>query len=575
MQRRLPLLALGTLPALLLGCGTDVDSPVAPLLTCVYGDITTLAPSEVHQVRGPGNQALCVGPGGHAPGEFLFIPFFGAAPSGSGGGDALPLSVALTSVRPQPAWADVPSSALVAPNPPAYLPPDVRAGPAGGDPAFHEWLRRREIEELTPRIRSGAWPEGEAALAVGTPAADLPQQGDLLEFNVALSCTDRELRTGRVERVSEHAILVEDTTNPTQLTSFDRHVIAMAYDTLIHPLSAAHFGEPGDIDGNARTILFFTRAVNEFTPPGSTALTLGFFWSGDLFPAEATGRLEGCPEANRAEMMYLISPDPFGRAGPLISADRIRELVLPLIGHELQHLTNASRRLYVNEARAFEEPWLNEGLSHIAEELLFYRVAGFTTGSNLTAEDIEASSTVRGVFDRYMWGNLWNLHRYLSRPDTASLMTRDLLTTRGATWSFLRYAADRSERGDEAFFHDVVNGATAGLENLDRVLDDGALQWMQDWTVALYTDDLLSDVGSRFTQPSWNFRSLFPAVGFGHYPLRILPLGTSEPVDVRLRPGGTVYTTFGVDAAEQAIIHMEAEGRPKGSAVRGSLVRIR
>jgi hypothetical protein len=571
MRRSLPLLAVGILPALLWGCGTDVDGPVAPLLTCVYGDITTLAPSEVWQVQGPDSRALCVGPEGAATGEFLFIPFYGAEPSGSDGGDLLPLTVALTSVRPQPDAVDGPSNALVAPDPSA----GVRPGPAGGDPAFHDRLRRREIEELTPLIRSGASSKEERAAALRAPAADVPAQGDLLELNVALSCTESELRTGRVERVSEHAILVEDTTNPTALTSFDRHVIAMAYDTLIYPLSVAHFGEPGDIDGNARTILFFTGAVNEFTPAGSSALTLGFFWSGDLFPAEATARLEGCPEANGAEMMYLIAPDPLGRVGPLISADRIRELVLPLIGHELQHLINASRRLYVNDAGSFEEPWLNEGLSHIAEELLFYRVAGLTPRSNLSAADIEVSSTVRGILDRYMWGNLWNLHRYLSRPDTASLMTRDLLTTRGATWSFLRYAVDRSEREDAAFFHDVVNGRTGGLENLNRVLDGGALQWMQDWTVALYADDLLTDMGSRYSQPSWDFRSLFPAMGFGHYPLRILPLVAADPVDVRLRPGGTVYTTFGVGAGEQAVLHVEAEGETRASAIRGSLVRIR
>src|SRR5205814_2024452 len=51
----------------------------------------------------------------------------------------------------------------------------------------------------------------------------------------------------------------------------------------------------------------------------------------------------------------------------------VSHLTVSTTAHEFQHLINASRRLYVNTtATDFEEVWLNEGLSHVAEELLFY-----------------------------------------------------------------------------------------------------------------------------------------------------------------------------------------------------------
>jgi hypothetical protein len=260
-----------------------------------------------------------------------------------------------------------------------------------------------------------------------------------------------------------------------------------------------------------------------------------------------------------------------------VDASRVRELIVPLMGHEMQHLANASRRLFVNDASALEEPWLNEGLSHIAEELLFYRVTGLGPTRNLRYRDVEAVTGGDAALDRFMWGNLSNFGRFMSVPDTASLMGIDRLTTRGAAWSFLRYAADRSSRGDAAFLFDLVNGRTAGLENLDRVLGAAALDWMQDWTVAVYADDHLPGVEARYTQPSWDFRALwgeYPRLGEA-FPLRPRWLGAGGPVSLTLQPGGSSFTAFGVGAAEQGVLHVEASGSPRRSAVRGSLVRIR
>lgn len=584
MNRLFPILLLSGLAA----CGTDVSGPSAALFSCAFDAPSTLSVGEVIQTRGQEN-TLCIGASGAEPADFAYIPFFGATPPADDDESDVSLAFEL-----QALGAGVrPASASASTHPP--LPHDSQdrvvllegaAGPGGavapgGSPArdteFHDWLRRREIEELTPLIRPGP-----SALRSGlrgdtrVAGVTVPQVGDLRTYNVSISCSEEDLRTGRVMHVSEHAIVVADTANPAAgLTPQDYAYFGVTFDTLVYPVETAHFGVPADIDDNGRAILFFTRAVNERNPSGSRVVTIGFFWSGDLFPEEASGRLEACPAGNDAEMFYLLAPDPGGVAGREFSLEDVRRLAIPLIGHEFQHLVNASRRLFVNDAVTFEDPWLNEGLSHAAEELLFFEAAGLEPARNLTEEDIRAAPNGVSAFNEYMAGNLSNFNRYLSAPDTASLMGPDLLATRGAAWAFLRYAADRTQRGDEAFFFDLVNSRVAGLDNLGEVLGaDTPLDWMRDWTVAVYADDFVPGVAERFTLPSWDLRSVYAGTTVGSYPLEVLQL-SDDPRSVELIPGGTVYTRFGVDAGEQAVVHVNAGGVPLPASLRGSLIRVR
>src|SRR5690606_39016634 len=103
---------------------------------------------------------------------------------------------------------------------------------------------------------------------------------------------------------------------------------------------------------------------------------------------------------------------------------------------------NDSRRLHINKAPVWEETWLNEGLSHVAEELMFYRAASLSPGMNLGEADFE-DSVARGAFRHFQLDNYERFHTFIRNPDSASPIGVDQLSTRGATWSLLRYAADR------------------------------------------------------------------------------------------------------------------------------------
>ena len=347
-MKRSFLLFVALVPA---GCGTDVSGPSASLLPCLFGDPLRPAVGQAIQVRGAEHQSVCLEADGSA--RYVYVPFYALADSSSR------LEVGLTgaglSARTGVETVGVGPGAAVGSRWPQWT----------LDHEFHARLRAREIAELEPKIRPGA-----PASARSRAAADVPTVGEVRDFNVAVSCTETDLRTGQVVHVSDHAVIYADTDNPASFTDADFTFFGSRFDDLVYPVETGHFGVPTDIDDNGRAILFFTRAVNERNPLGSQAVTIGFFWSGDLFPAEGTSRLEACPESNHGEMFYLIAPDPAGEAGVPFTAEDIRSLAVPLIGHEFQHLINASRRLFVNQASAFEVGWLNEGLSHVAEELL-------------------------------------------------------------------------------------------------------------------------------------------------------------------------------------------------------------
>ena len=554
---------------LLAGCGTDVSGPAPSLFTCLLAEPSHLDAGDVAQVAGPGNRGICL-EGGDEGAEFLYIPFLARA----GGGSDDRLAVAVSGIGVVPT-----AGSTASPTPPGV---GLRAEPSlpGAatpvhipqervDLRFHAALRAQERGELGRKLRPGSAAPPLAAVRTGSA---VPVEGDLLTYSVATSCDEPDYRTGRVEYVSDRAVVVADTQNPAPLSPADYRHFGETFDTLVDPVLTTHFGEPTDIDGNGRSVLFFTRAVNELAAPAAGTFTAGYFWSGDLFPEVDTPRAAGCPAGNRAEMFYLLAPDPAGEAGPPYSEAYIRATAIGVIGHEYQHLLNAARRLWVNEAGEFEEPWLNEGLSHIAEELLFYAASGLGPRQNIGYDELAGAPVGIEAFNRFMAGNFTNYARYLGRPDTASLMGSDGLPTRGASWSFLRYAADRS--GGDGIFAELVNTRTAGLANLEAVLGGDPLAWMHDWAVSIYADDAVT-LGAAYRQPSWNLRALYANSAFEAFPLQAHDLASGATPSLRLRAGGTAFRTFGVPPGGMAVLHVEVSGGAPPTYLRGSLVRTR
>src|SRR5690606_10144893 len=181
--------------------------------------------------------------------------------------------------------------------------------------------------------------------------------------------------------------------------------------------------------------------------------------------------LAGFSTSNVAEMFYMLAPDPNGELGNVRTRNFVLERTLATVGHEFQHLINASRRLFESNATSLESVWLNEGMSHIAEELLFYRASGMTALQRIGPDEVRGSGRRLSAFNEYANSNFGRLAAYMADPDTAGpYHANDNLATRGAAWSFLRYAADRSTREDMSIWQALAGSPQTGFTNLDAAM---------------------------------------------------------------------------------------------------------
>jgi hypothetical protein len=268
-------------------------------------------------------------------------------------------------------------------------------------------------------------------------------------------------------------------------------------------------------------------------------------------------------------------PDPRGVVnGNVATLSDVRRFTVATLAHEYQHLINASRRLYVNDTHdAQEDTFLNEGLSHIAEELLFYRESGLSPVQNIDVTALRQSSRTLNAFNSAQIANQTRYMGYMASPSTTSAYEDDDgLDQRGAIWGFLRWAADHRGGDQRATWRSLVNSKTIGLANLQGVFGADIVQQFRDYATSLFADDLPGITEPRAVQPSWNMRSIAPELaGAGSaYPLAVVPLETGTPKLVTLRGGGSAYLRFTVPARTTAAITWTA-----AAGINVALVRSR
>jgi hypothetical protein len=564
--------------------GTGLVTAVAPgaaVITATSGVRTgqatlavcpNLAVGEVYTATMPAAASLCLAGDASGAAEYTYMPVNLSTASS--------LSLTLTGTGIISA-AGPPSPALEPRGPLMGMSPaqmqelqgrdDLHMAMLERDTRLGQSLARRTDTRIEPRRRGGSGPRMNIV-------PNLPAVGDLWSLNTASGCSGtRDDRTGRVVSIGNHVIVVADTANPAGgFTQAQYDSIRLEFDTLAYPVDTTNFGGPTDLDTNQRVVAFYTRAVNELSPPASSVITLGFFTARDLFSSEPTS----CPRSNEGEIFYMLVPDPTGSVNSNVrTVSQVRGLTVGTMGHELQHLINASRRLYVTAA-PLEEVWLNEGLSHVAEELMFYRTSvGLAPRGNIVVTNLttgpNASRRV-AAFNTYANPNFGRLRGWLQRPDTAGpLKNTDGLAVRGSTWAFLRYSADRVNGTDSQLWFNLVNDAGTGLANLQSVLGVDPLTWSRDFVSAMYADDAVAGIGAAQQVTSWNFRSLYIALN-GSYQLvpRALTNGTGLTLSYS-RGGGTAYARFGVPSGGFAGMTALSGGIPPTSPYELIVVRTR
>jgi hypothetical protein len=418
-----------------------------------------------------------------------------------------------------------------------------------GQFAMDARLRRLEATML-PQIR----------MTARAPAAGLfevPAVGDRVSYDFACVTQSEFPRapenvSGIVRHVSDRAVIVEDLLAGDAFTEAEYAQIGAAFDDVIYDTDVAYFGAPADIDNNGgRVVLLYTSGVNRLSDDYSDSFIAGFTCPLDL----------GSSGGNRAEMFYLMVPDPTGEFTSAefdgISKDQVRRITDNTVAHEFQHLINAQRG-----NGGAQDVWLNEGLSHLAEEVVGHAVNGFEPGTSLGADELLASQERVDVFNKYYLNNWYNLSQYLKAPaDTAALLNAsdpldfNTFRMRGAAWSFVRYLLDRFDDGsatESARVRALIASSSADSRDaVTQVFGEPFERLATQWSTMLVSTDR-DDVSpnAELQLQSYQLRDVLESrVGLavnpptGGYPLRPLRrnLSRADTVNARLFTATSLY----------------------------------
>ncbi len=480
---------------LVIGCsdGTGPGDPI--VLECTDASAEVLAVGE-HRILNPLQDDACVRlpQAGASGAEHLYVP---VATEGEETNEGISAPFSLT------------GSSVATAAPPALQSPLLRAfrAPlAAGD--FHRRLRAQE-RALSESPSAALFSQGRAARSAAVP----PAVGEPRTFDV---CATRECTTftqvaATAEAVGDKvAIFVDDAAPPGGYSSVELADVGTLFDDFLYPIDTIAFGRESDIDANGVVIVLLTHRVNALSPDCNStgSVILGYFFGADLLP-----RSSGNPGSNEAEIFYGLVPDP---ANPDcdVSLDFARSRLPVTFIHEFQHMISFNQHVLIRGGRS-EDTWLNEGLSHFAEEL----------GGRLVP-DVECPVTGSCRRD-FLEGNIENAFEYLTSPEDHFLIepgsSSGELAERGANWLFVRWLADQFA-GDSVLGTDLTHRLVAtnllGAANVSAQTGGAFSIIVPQWQMANYLDDLpgFSEPSARLRYKTWNFRD--PVQTLGHaYPL--------------------------------------------------------
>ncbi len=369
----------------------------------------------------------------------------------------------------------------VAPRIPAELPFGIR---------FHDYLRGLEAGYAgLPRPAT-------APRAAEAPRVALsPEQ--LRTFRVCniVTCSKVEDFTqvsARLRYVGKRAALYQDITAPADgFTDQDFETLGQVFDSDLYGVDTRAFGVESDVDENGIVFILFTPVVNRLTPKEkcSQSFVTGFFYAIDIDPA-----FKKDSRSNQAEVFYAIVPDPQQTVTCRFSVSTVRRLVPVTFVHEFQHMISYYHHVMLR-AGSSEALWLNEAMSHLAEEL---------GGFHFLAQGDTSQ------FSEFVIGDLFNAYKYLKDPGAHFALFEDgtgTLEERGAAWLLLRWVVDQF--GDDVTRRLSETGLK-GAENLEAATGEPLATLLPQWSLANYVSDLPGFTApSRLMYRTWRFRKTY------------------------------------------------------------------
>jgi hypothetical protein len=459
-------------------CSGDSTSPT-PVAACA--DVT-LSPGQ-SSVLDPSSSDGCIRfptPGASGA-EYLVVVVSTSAQVESGGLSGpyeldAGSSGAVASVVPSPALA-------------AFRPREAAA-------EFHQ--RLREDEQRLARTPGALLSIGTAQSAAATAP---PAPGSQRQFNV-ISSTTSPFTFTRVTATAKYvgrkvAIYLDDAAPANGYSQSDLDATGNLFDTQMYAIDSAAFGTESDIDGNGVVAVLLSPAINELSGDCNStgSVILGFFYGLDLLPTQ--------PHSNGGEVFYSLVPDP-DNTTCTVPVDFARQFLEPTFIHEFQHMISFNQHVLIRGGDA-EATWLNEGLSHFAEEL----------GARKLPDAPGDPPHTR--FSQFAIGDITNAYDYLSDEEDNFLIeplgSLGRLPERGANWLFVRWLVDHFDTDTTGanITRALLSTSATGSANVEAVTSDQFATLVTQWQMANYLDDLsgFNDASGRLGYSSWRFRTTF------------------------------------------------------------------
>lgn len=497
IRRASPLL-IAAASALTVAC-TDNTSPGNPPpveVSCTTPMAITLAPGEF-TVLDPASVGPCVrlpaaGAGGA---EHLYVAVATAGRETTPG-ISTTYSLVTAAVGDQPLTASaggisLAEAARTLPGAGAFQAPSSAA-------EFHQMLRAREralSESPASRFFSGA--------LNAAPFLAPPTLGSQRSFKVCSStdCTGFVTVTATAQHVGPKGAVYVDNSVPTGgYTQADIDSVGNLFDAYLYPIDTTAFGRESDLDNNGVVVVLLTDQVNKLSGSCNSAgsVILGYFFGTDLIPSQNG--------SNAGEIFYGLVPDP-GNSSCTISKAYAKTLLAPTFIHEFQHMISFNQHVLVRGGIS-EDTWLNEGLSHLAEEL-----GGRQIPDALCSDD----SGAHDCFSQFAKGDVQNGYRYLRDVEATPLVedskSTGTLAERGANWLFVRWLADQfgSDILGTSFTRAIDATSSLGSANVASVTGQPFATLVTQWQLANYLDNLsgFPSTSSRLQYSSFDFRATY------------------------------------------------------------------
>jgi hypothetical protein len=409
-----------------------------------------------------------------------------------------------------------------------------RTGGAAG--RFHARLRDME-RNLASQAGGPGLSRARSLAGQGRP----PVVGEQRTFKVCETPTCKTFvdATATARVVAQRVAIYLDNDAPTGgYTDADLQQVADLFDSHLYPIDTTAFGRESDIDANDVVVVLLTQRINQLSPDCNTSgsVILGYFFGLDLLPAEAN--------SNDGEIFYGLVPNP-DDTGCSVSKEFAFGFLPPVFIHEFQHMISFNQHVLVAGSSTTEDTWLNEGLSHYAEEL----------GGRLVP-DADCQPVFDNCESQFISGDVDNGFEYLVDPEASFLVeprdSQGSLAERGANWLFVRWLVDHfatQQPVGNDFTRRLVQTGNTGSANVEAETGEAFPDLVATWQLANYTEDLenFTPVDDRLQYTSWALRDLYQSnfeAGVYDKPYPLTPEVTSDGAVGRagtLRGGSGVH----------------------------------